>query len=254
VSNVLWNRVLLPEQGDSPCSRVYSVYGDDFRVEHTAVFAAGDEEIVRLPEPRVYQVLNRTGLLLVAAGLDSREVLAPFLKEDPFSVGLYCAVEREHDFLTPKRMLDTPAEEFAATYKSLRSPKQFFKELPNIPPSQLGIILGAMGPQYVFSHSRWASLHALEQAEIDVQTEVVRAALVCSATSLEDPLVSMRNRRDVGDETLLSEAAAALVLTRSSEYTDWKSLCRPESKDRRSCGIADPLLCAATRTGRLVVA
>jgi hypothetical protein len=223
--------------------RRYELYESDIGVPRAAVFPQSDEALVELPDARAYRALSRAGLLLIAAGLRCRDVLAPFLKEDAYAVGIYCALEMgPNDFNCAKQMVDTSPEQFAATYKSLRSAKQYFQQLPTVPPSQLAIFLNVMGPQFVYQHSRFGCLQGLEQAEFDLNTCRVRAALVCSAFSLEDPLVSLAACRQKTESTILSEGAAVLLLVHNGEYTDWRG-----AADSESCfyGIAHDLVMLA---------
>ena len=246
MSRLQWAHVLTPSPAD-PHDRVYDLYATEFRVPRTATFADKDEDLVALPDGRAYRSLSRAGLLLIAAGLTSRPVIAPLVDADPFSVGIYCAIENgPNDYRSAREMVHTPPHEYAGTYKSLRSPKHYFKMLANVPPSQLAIFLGAMGPLYTFTHSRLACRHALEQAEWDLETTTIRAALVCAAFSLDDPLLAMRTRRATPPAATLSEGAACLVLTAGSDRTDWSWLpCEPSPC---SFGIATDLVTLASRS------
>jgi hypothetical protein len=247
VSELVWARALQPPIEQEPVPRVYDIYDCDFRVARTLSIPLRDEQLVDLPEPRTFQVLSRAGLMLTAVGLPSRDQLAPFLHEDPFSVGLYCAVQNgPDDYRAAKQMAYTPPEDFARMYRSLRSSKQFFRQIANIPPSIVSIFLGIMGPQYIFSHSRWACLHALEQAEFDLQHGLVRSALVAGAFSLEDPLLSMRVRRSIADHLVLCEGAAAVVLTASNRETNWRDLNLEDGE--YFYGTAHDLILLATRS------
>jgi hypothetical protein len=244
VSSIAWKLVLRPSPSDAPLCRVYDIYDGKPTVSNVAAFTSPQEPFGELPDVRAHRALSRVGRLLVAAGLPSHDVLFPLVDEDPFSVGIYCAMEDgPEDYNSAKQMADTPSGEFASAYRALRSPKQSLKQLGSIPPSQLGIFLGVMGPQYVFCHSHWACLHALEQAEIDLSMGTVRAALVCGAFTLDDPLLSMRIRRSLPSTSLLSEAAAAVVLTRNGEYSDWRSIDR--KNDRCCYGTAHDLVLIA---------
>ena len=250
MSRIISKHSIRPSSADPPRDRVYEVYENfDFRIARTAAVPLQDTEIADLPDPRSFRALNRAGLLLAAVGLQCRPFLTEFLAADPFSVGLYSAIQDgPEDYKTARQMIHTPPEEFARTYKSLRSSKQFLRQIGNIQPSLLGIFLGIMGPQYVFSHSRWACLHALEQAEFDLQNAVVRAAIVCSGFSLEDPLISMQFRRSIPETCVLCEGAAALVLLPSARYTDWRSVM-PVDNDR-FYGIAHDLVLLAESSDR----
>lgn len=243
MSHVLWARTLTPPPGE-PRDRVYDLYGDSFVVPCTLAFPEKDEELVALPDGRAYRSLSRAGLLLMAAGLPAREHIAGWLAEDPFTVGIYCAIENgPNDYRSAKKMAHTPPQEFASHYKALRSPKDYFKMLANVPPSQLGIFLGAMGPLYTYTHSRLACRHALEQAETDLACGAVRSALVCATFALNDPLVVMRTRRGLPRTTLLSEGAVCLLLVADDVRTDWSWLpCRAAST---SYGVATDLMMVA---------
>jgi hypothetical protein len=201
----------------------------------------GDEALVELPDARAYRALSRAGLLLQAVGLQARTVLEPFIAADAYGVGLYCAMEAgPNDYRCAREMVDTPPEEFAASYKALRSAKQYFKMLPNVPPAELAIFLGIMGPMTVYNHSTLGAFHALDQAEYDLNAGLVRAAVVCSAFSLEDPLLAARTCRAAGPAAVLCEGAACLVLVFDGRFTDW----RASRGHERPCvfGIADDLV------------
>jgi hypothetical protein len=240
-----WSNVLTPSSAE-PTDRVYDIYSDDFRVARTAAFAEKDEALVQLPDGRAYRSLSRAGLLLVAVGLPAREVVAARVQADPFSVGIYCAIENgPNDYESAKGMAHTPPAGFASAYKALRSPKYYFKMLANVPPAQLGIFLGVMGPLYTYTHSRMACRQALEQAEWDLANSTIHTALVCSAFSLDDPLLAMRSRRTAPAAATLSEGAACLVLTAGGEHTDWSWL---PCESSCSFGIATDLVTLASRS------
>jgi hypothetical protein len=246
VSRILWKLALHPPLDELPTSYRYDLYDGDVRVPRAAIFPEKNDTLVDLPDPRASRALGRTGMLLVAAGLRSQRIIARFVQADPFSVGIYCALEHgPNDFDSARQMINTPGEEFATTYKRLRSPKQYLKQLPNVPPSQLAIFLGVMGPVNVYQHSRFGCLHALDQAEFDLSAGIVRVALVCSAFSLEDPLLSMRAWRSVPTSMILCEGAAMLVLAPDGEYTNWRALLPPST----DCfyGIAQDLVMLARR-------
>jgi len=231
MSDILWKAALHPPADGPVECRVYELWGCDTKIPRVACFHQDLEELVRLPEPRHYQVLNRSGLLMIAAAMQGSAELQPYLLDDPYSVGIYCATQKgPKGEESARKMAWVTDDRFASAYKAARTSKTFFKEITNIPPSQLGIAMGIMGPQKVFSHSRWACLHALEQAEMDLQNGIVQAALVCSGFSLEEYLLALRIRRDLAPECLLSEGAAALVLTRGNTMTDWQEEL-PDSTD-----------------------
>jgi hypothetical protein len=244
MSGILWKNSLRAAQSQVPQSRFYDLYEGGLCVHGAETLPGQEEEIVQLPDPRSYRALSRAGILLAAVGLKSQAALAPFVAADPFSVGMYCAMEvGPNDYNSAKQMVHAAPDQFAAMYKALRSSKQYFKQLANVPPSQLGIFLGIMGPQNVFSHSRWGCLHALEQAEFDLNEGSIQAALVCSAFSLEDPLLSTRVRRTCESERSIGEAGAAILLVRNEEYTDWRVVIGRH--DTPTYGIAHDLVILA---------
>jgi hypothetical protein len=192
-------------------------------------FPEASDQIVKLPDSRTYRVLSRAGAILAAIGLQARDALGPFLAVDPYSVGIYCAMENcqndASDYMCAKHARDATLDKQAAIFKTVLSTKHVLKQAASIPSSQLAIYLGIMGPQNVFTHSKWGCLHALEQAEFELETGAVRAALVCSAFSAEDPMMNSRIRRSRNRNAALREAGAALVLEKNDLRTDWAAKC-----------------------------
>ena len=215
-----------------------------FRACETRRFPEANEDIISLPDARMYRSLSRTGLLLLATSMPGLPAVRDFLAEDPYSVGIYCAIEQGlNDYESAKQMIDTPAEEFASSYKRLRSAKQYLNQLPSVPPSQLAILMGVMGPQYVYQHSRLAPLHALEQAESDLHENVVQAAIVCASFTLEDPLINWRVLQAGRADLPLSEGAATLILQRGGQWPNWTE-CKTWTPDA-NYGIAELMIGAA---------
>lgn len=199
-------------------------------------FSQSDEELVALPDPRAYRSLSRAGILLAAAALPAQGVLQPWLTRDPFSVGLYLALENGPvGAEAARQMIHTSPDDLAQTYRRLRTAKEYLRQLPNLPGAQLAIFLSALGPLTVFSHSRFGSHHALEAAVFDLEQGIVEAALVGTAHTLEEPLLAQRESREA---TVLAEGAAALVLVRGSE-----TISLPTARDEGPFfGIAGPLI------------
>jgi hypothetical protein len=222
-----------------PEGAIWEAFG--FSIHGAYRVAEEDEKITELPEPRAYQVLSRKAMLLAFAGLRAKPHIAALLAEDPFSVGLYCSSEKgPGDLKVAREMIGKAPEEFAAVYKSNRSPKRFFKEIANIPVSQLGMFLGVTGPHLAFTNSSWACIHALEQAEMDLETGAIRAALVCGAFAIEDPIAVLRLRRKLPPGASMVEGAVALLLVADGTTTDWLSMRRPFNGF--SFGTADDLM------------
>lgn len=182
------------------------------------MFPDNIEDIVKLPDSRCSRALSRAGILLAAVSVRCRQVLEPFIKRDPFSVGIYSAMENcqndKSDYLCASSSMNVSLSEQQRIFKQCFSTKHVLKQAASIPASQVGIFLGIMGPQNVFTHSEAAGIHAIEQAECDLQTGRVRVAVVCSAFAMADPLVVMRMRSRAGGR-IFREAAVAMVLVNS---------------------------------------
>jgi hypothetical protein len=229
VSTILKAEFLTPPPGSQPQAVSYPDLGDEYFLPR-ALRLPEDRSLVQLPQPRTFNSLSRTGLMLNAVGLAARAAIDPQVQIDPFSVGIYCAIENgPDDYRSVVQMLTTPAEDFAAKYKSLRSPKQHFKLLTNVPASQLAIFLGINGPLNVFNSSRHAVDQALDQADFDLYTGQIALAVVCTGFSIEDPLIAMRSFRDASPDSILSEGAACLVLAADGVRTNWTRAARSPS-------------------------
>lgn len=186
---------------------------------------------------------------MCAAGLPAAEVLSPFLERDPQRVAIYATTETSPQNYRAARDLFDVHEGFAEAFRRRNHPKLYFTQVANLPAAQLGIFLGVHGPVNVYKHSAFAALHALEQAELDLASGLVDAALVWAAMSLEDPLLGLQVRRiderrsaDPAAAPVLSEGAGALVLGRGGGETDWSRVLGSD-RGREVCyGIAGPIL------------
>jgi hypothetical protein len=240
VSTILRAEFLTPPPDSQPQAVSYPDLGDVYFLPR-ALRLPEDRSLVELPQPRTFNSLSRAGLMLNAVGLAARAAVDPQIQIDPFSVGIYCAIENgPDDYRSVIRMLTTPAEGFAPKYKSLRSPKQHFKLLTNVPASQLAIFLGINGPLNVFNSSRHAADQALDQADFDLYDGQIAMAVVCTAFSIEDPLIGMRSFRDAPSGSILSEGAACLVLAADGFRTNWTRAARAPSS--RYFGISNSLI------------
>ncbi len=196
-------------------------YGDAIRISRTRALPVVESD-AGLPDPRACRSMSRTGVLLSLVCLRSALALEPALEADPFSVGVYCAVENGPvDFAAVREMSTVPSERFAERYRKLFNPKMHLRQLPNLVAAQAGIFLGIQGPMHVFNNSLHGSAQALEQAEIDLCNHRVAAALVCSAFSFENPLAMERLRRTVLGARVLCEGAGALLLAGNASETRW---------------------------------
>lgn len=224
MSQIIWSEAIIPGE-DIPVQEFISEHYDGkIRIEKTKALPVTDRQ-VKLPDRRVYRSLSRFGILLSFVCLKARDKLNVFLRKDPFSVGIYCAVENGPvDYASVKQMVNVPKEAFAETYKKLFNPKMYLRQLPNLAASQAGIFLGVFGPMSVYTNSRYGSIHAFEQAEMDLLDNRINAALVCSAFSFEDPLIMERIRRSVLKERILCEGAGAILLVADGIETNWQDM------------------------------
>ena len=173
-----------------------------------------ERELVELPDGRAFRSMSRASVLLHSVGLSLKEAIAEAVAVDPFAVGIYCALNNgPEDYNAAEKVLQGGDEQgFAAEYRRLKNPKHYLKQLPNLAPAQLGIFLGAMGPTVTCTHSRFGSLHAIEAAQFDLRLGVVKHALICTAFSHEDALLSLRTRSQIPDSITLSEGASAILV------------------------------------------
>lgn len=221
MSKMLWSNALVPGSDVMEQSYLNEHYGSLLVIPKAKTLPI-EERSAPLPDRKVYRSMSRAGVLLSLACLEGRSVMQPFLDKSPFDIGIYCAIENGPvDLASAKAMLDVSREDFADEYKRVRNPKLFLKQLPNLAPAQMAIFLGIMGPLNVYNHSSCGCLHAFDQAEIDIQEGQVKAALVCSAFSFEDPIILEKIRRKDLHGRVLCEAAGAVLLTGNGSFTDW---------------------------------
>jgi acyl transferase domain-containing protein len=176
--------------------------------------------------------MSRAGLLLSAAAMPAGAHLETY---DPFRIGLYCAVDNgPHDYALCGELPASDAPGFAEAFRRHQPPTAYLRQLPNLAAAQVGIFLGVMGPTHAFTDSRAGGLHALDQAQIELEQGVVDIALVCGAFALDDPFVAMRARADAPEGSVLCEGAAALLvvagdglLTPTTIEGHWYANCHP---------------------------
>lgn len=242
MSRVRWHHLLTPPP-EAPTEPVrYEAYDPSLVIEHTRSLPTPTRKLVDLPDRRAYRSLSRAGVMLSAVGLPVLELLAPEIERDPYRVGMYCAFDAGPQNYEACRDLLGMERGFAARFKKMNHPKRYLSQLVNLPAAQLGIFLGLRGPINVYAHSTRAAAHALDQAELDLATGVVDQALVCSAFSLEDPMLTLRIRRGEGAGRAISEGAVALLLGAEGESVDWPArLADLPERDEHS-GIAEPLI------------
>ncbi len=241
MSDVVWSGALTPPPDAPVRDLVFDVYDPPWVVPRAQTLPRSGRALVELPDPRAYRSLSRTGLLLAAVSLGAAPALQPLARRDPYRFGIYCAVEKgPQEYAACRQLGVVPGDDYADRFKDLIRPKQYFQTLSNLAAAQLGIFLDARGPINVYNHSRWASLHALEQAELDLANGLVDAALACAAFSLDDPLLAERSRRRAVDGEILREGAAALLLVRGTTRSPAAA-----ARSRYHYGLAQEMIAAA---------
>lgn len=251
---VLWEKIWIPEgdTGDQSLAQDWKdeTYQDEIPDVRTIALKNNEIEI---PDPKAIRSMSRASIFLSSQAASMKTHLDSFLNRSPFSVGIYCAVENGPiDGPSTAEILNRSTDEynlvFAEAYRKLRNPKMYLKQLPNLAPAQLGISLGIQGPMNVYTHSRFACPQALEQAEFDLITEKVDAALVLSAHAFDDFWIMKRSRRE--DPRTLCEGAAYQILVRGTSFKKEEALRHfNKRKDREYYtdkqnyfGISDPLI------------
>lgn len=245
MSRLVWAKALVPAANAT--ADAYAAAPYDATPEAAAARALRlpvDNKDIAIPDGRAYRSMSRAALFLADTCLKAEPLLKATLERDPFRVGFYAAVDSGPiDYASSVELGTVAPEDFAERYKKIRSPKIYLKQLPNLAPAQVGIFLGIRGPLCVYTHSFAAGLQALEQAELDLQDNVVDIALVAGAFSLEDSLQSLRTLR--AEEThgqTLAEGAGALVLENNGRFTDWARLTPSNSDSPRRYGVAHTLV------------
>ncbi len=176
-----------------------------------------------VPDPKAFRSMSRASLFLSSYVEEMKPILQPYLEKNPFSVGIYCAVENGPiDGPSTAEILNRSSDaydfQFSEAYRKLRNPKMYLKQLPNLVPAQLGISMGIQGPMNVYTHSLYASEQAILQAKQDLLSQFVEVAIVMAAHAFDDFWVVKRSRKQ--DHRTLCEGAALQILTLSSEKSD----------------------------------
>ena len=236
MSTILWQKHWAPEASQTAVDFHSESYQDT--VTKTRALPVANDQMV-IPDPRAYRSMSRASLILSSLAMQAKKVLTEILSPSPFAVGVYCAVENGPiDAATTVKILEQPETTFAESYRKIRNPKLYLKQLPNLVPAQMGISLGLLGRMNVYTHSTEGSVQALEQAEWDLKTKKIRYAVVCAASAFDDYLVVKRMRSQ--DMRTLAEGAAFLLLKGDGEFTDRTQTLISDSE--AYFGIADPLI------------
>ncbi|MBS1984858.1 MAG: hypothetical protein JST16_11875 [Bdellovibrionales bacterium] len=243
MSDIRWSQIFVPPAGSEAQNLSLDFYGPLGMWLERAIAVPVDSNAIDIPDRRAYRSMSRAALLMSQVCLQVQSELASTLARDPFRVGLYCAVDGGPlDYPSADELARSAPEEFHEKYKKLRTPKMYLKQLPNLAPAQVGIFLKIQGPLHVYNHSTAGSLQALEQAEADLQDNIVDLALVTSGFSFEDPMQAFRARRQAPRDTLLCEGAGALLLAKGTHRTNWAQHVEQIVPNQRYYGISHAVI------------
>lgn len=234
MSRIIWKKHLTPDLSHP----VETLFDEHFKssIENVKRYPVTSQDLI-IPHPKAFRSMSRASVMLSHLAMDAAPHFNEQTAKDPFSIGIYCAVENGPiDAPSTAKISMQPSEHFVESYRKLRNPKMYLKQLPNIVPAQLGISFGLQGPMNVYTHSRMAGFHALDQAEQDLQSGVVAMALVCTAHAFDDFFIVKRTRTQ--DPRTLTEGAAGLLLAPSSNASSWQAKVDPD----HYFGIGDPII------------
>lgn len=239
MSKVVWKKTMVPT-ASAPVTEFASSFYDNKVLASKVRALDFDERTAELPDRRAFRQMNRAAMMLSVLGMKAKEAIQANLDKDPFRIGVYFAVENGPvDYESAYNMRNYTSESFANDYKKNRSPTMYLKQLPNLAGGHFCIFLGIFGPYSVYNDSQFGSLHALEQAELDLETGLVDQAIVGGAFSFESPLAVGRNATYAKDR-VLCEGAGLAILEKNNEVTDWSS--RNYDNSESFFGIADPII------------
>lgn len=240
MSEVVWRKSMVPSRDQSPQVFRCDQYADNLTIEKTKAVDFNERE-ANLPDRRAFRTMSRAAMMLSVLGMEAKTVIEEALKTNPFRVGIYFAVENGPvDFDSAYQMRDISQETFANDYKKNRNPTMYLKQLPNLAAAHLGIFLGVFGPMHVYTDSEYGAIHALDQAEADLNDGLVDFALVGGSFSFENPLTLARNERLGPPGKVLCEGAGLMVLRKSGQATDWAA--EPLGFMPEYYGIADQII------------
>ncbi len=234
MSQMIWKKYLAPDFSQPS----ETLFDEHFKssVENVKKYPVASQDMA-IPHPKAFRSMSRASVMLSHLAMEAQPHFAEQGAKDPFSIGIYCAVENGPiDAPSTAKISELPTAQFIEAYRKHRNPKMYLKQLPNIVPAQLGISFGLQGPMNVYTHSRMAGFHAIDQAEQDLKNGVVAMALVCTAHAFDDFFIVKRTRTQ--DPRILTEGAAAALLIPSTGKSAWKESTDPD----HYFGIGDPII------------
>lgn len=188
--------------------------------------------------------MNRTGLLLAECALKLPLEALKLIRENAVRTGIYCAAEPST--LGHEEIQKWLAHPEPSSYARLISPKWGLQCSIGLAASAAAILLDIEGGVHTFNHPLWSCRHALDQAVIDLQEEVIDYALVCGVASFEDPLMIARWRAE-HPEVQFAEGAGILFLKRGVQSPPEFTAGNP---DGLFFGCADSLIKFLDGSGR----
>jgi hypothetical protein len=204
-------------------------------------------DLIPEDQKKLARSMSRAAALLISAAMPIKKSIEELVSQEPFSVGIYCALESVPvDYDCGKKLAESDESHWANIIKKNLPPKQQLKSGPGIAPAILGIALGVMGPVTNFNDREYGVLQAFVQAELDLRIGMIKTALICSAFAADDPLMNKRICKQKGDKNL-QEAAAIALMTSSNEKHSWEDILKP---GKMIYGIASPLVDYISERGR----
>ncbi len=211
-------------------------------------FPEDKRKIVALPDRRAYRSMSKSGALLSAACLSLSKQIGDTHFTDQnnrFSTGLYCAVDHgSDDFMALKKLMEVDSQSFPDSYRRLKDPKAYLRQLPNLSSAYVSIFLQIMGPTNTYTHSKYGCLHALNQTENDFKQGKIRSAIVATSFAMDDPILASRLHTK-NSSTTLSEGAMAIFIETQEQISEMKSRLMNlsnSSYENKFFGISNPLM------------
>lgn len=201
----------------------------------------GGLDLDQLPQEqqKMLRSMNRSAQLLARCAVNLNPEELNFLRSK--ETGVYCAAEPVTAMQAEvAQFLNRPSGSLAKSYSQMIPPKWGLQCGASLVAACVSIQLKAEGGVHTFSHGRMACRHAWEQACLDLASGQVEAAILCSVSSHEDPIVQRRHKQ-MEPELTPTEGAVIAVLANSKDGLELEFKDSRVSKDQ-FFGIADPLM------------
>lgn len=199
-----------------------------------------DNEVLRELLPAEHKSLlrsmNRSSILLNYCALSLDPHVFNLIREAPQRVGIYCAADQAVP--QPNRVLDYMQAPSLHSYSQAVPPKWILQSSVGLAAATLSILFNIQGGVHTFLHPLSACQNAVTQAGLDLEMNLIDFALVCAASSADDPLVRYKYANLFNRS--LSEGAATIVLSRGERQLSLPIL--RETSDKDFYGIAHPMI------------